>query len=437
MKLNDLSSYWMPFTVNRQFKAAPRMIVGAQGMYFQTDDGREILDGTAGLWCSNAGHGQPRIVEAIQQQAAKLDYAPPFQMGSPAQFELANRLVDLAPEGFGQVFYCNSGSEAVETALKTALAWQRARGEGTRTRLVGRERGYHGINFGGISVGGIVGNRAMFGALLAGVDHLRHTHDPQRNLFTQGVPEHGADLADDLERLVQLHGAQTIAACIVEPIACSTGVLVPPRGYLERLRSICDRHGILLIFDEVITGFGRLGTPFAAQRFGVTPDIITMAKGLTNGTVPMGGILVREGIYETICAAAAEGAVELPHGYTYSGHPLACAAALASLDVYREEGLFERAAGLEPLWQEAVHSLRGLAPIVDIRNLGLIAGIELEAGPNGPGTRAFEIYRRCWEEGVLIRVTGDIIALSPPLIIEEGQVAHIVDTLRRIIAQVD
>ncbi|RKF21228.1 aspartate aminotransferase family protein [Altericroceibacterium spongiae] len=437
MSVNDLSSYWMPFTANRQFKAAPRMIVGAQGLYFQTSDGREILDSTAGLWCSNAGHGHPHIVEAIQTQAADLDYAPPFQMGTPIQFALASRLVGMAPESFGQVFYCNSGSEAVETALKIALAYQRARGEGTRTRLIGRERGYHGINFGGISVGGIVGNRAMFGAMLAGVDHLRHTHDPERNRYSQGMPAHGADLADDLERMVALHGAHTIAACIVEPVACSTGVLVPPAGYLQRLREICDRHGIVLIFDEVITGFGRLGTPFAAQRFGVTPDIITMAKGLTNGTVPMGGVLTRGDIYDTLCEAAAAGAIELPHGYTYSGHPLACAAAMATLDVYQKDGLFERAAAIEPYWQNAIHSLRGTRHVTDIRNLGIIAGIELEAGPEGPGTRGFEVYRRCWEAGVLIRVTGDIVALSPPLTVEEHHIDRMVETLRDTLSSVD
>ncbi len=437
MSANDLSSYWMPFTANRQFKASPRMIVAADGMYFRSSDGRDVLDGTAGLWCSNAGHGDPRIVKAIQSQAATLDYAPPFQMGTPIQFDLANRLIGMAPEGFGQVFYCNSGSEAVETALKIALAYQRARGEGTRTRLIGRERGYHGINFGGISVGGIVGNRAMFGVMLAGVDHLRHTHDPERNGFTKGMPAYGAELADDLERMVALHGPQTIAACIVEPVACSTGVLVPPTGYLERLRDICDRHGILLIFDEVITGFGRLGAQFGAQRFGVTPDIITMAKGLTNGTVPMGGVLVRSGVYETMCDAAAAGAIELPHGYTYSGHPLACAAAMATLDVYEEDGLFERAAAIEPYWQDAVHSLRDAPHVLDIRNLGIIAAIELEAGPHGPGTRTYEIYQRCWEAGLLIRATGDIIALSPPLIVQETQIDQIVETLRTMLGAVD
>jgi len=437
MSANDLSGYWMPFTSNRQFKAAPRMIVGADGMYFRSSDGRDVLDGTAGLWCSNAGHGHPHIVSAIRNQAAALDYAPPFQMGTPIQFELANRLIGMAPEGFGQVFYTNSGSESVETALKIALAYQRARGEGTRTRLIGRERGYHGINFGGISVGGIVGNRQMFGAMLAGVDHIRHTHDPERNLFSKGMPAYGAELADDLERLVALHGAQTIAACIVEPVACSTGVLVPPQGYLERLRAICDKHGIVLIFDEVITGFGRVGDAFASQRFGVTPDIITTAKGLTNGAVPMGAVLTRGAIYETMLDAAAEGAIELPHGYTYSGHPLACAAAMATLDVYHDDGLFERAAKIEPYWEAAVHRLRDAPHVTDIRNFGLIAGIELAAGPNGPGTRGFDVYKRCWEAGVLIRVTGDIIALSPPLTIQESQIDLIVETLREMLDTTD
>ncbi|BBC73999.1 aspartate aminotransferase family protein [Altererythrobacter sp. B11] len=413
------------------------MIVGAEGMYFRGQDGREVLDGTSGLWCSNIGHLHPRIVSAIREQAASLDFAPPFQMAVPRQFELANRLLGFAPPEFGQVFYCNSGSEAVETALKIALAYQRARGEGARTRLIGRERGYHGINFGGISVGGIVGNRAMFGAMLAGVDHIRHTHDPERNAFSRGMPAHGAELADDLERLVALHGAGTIAACIVEPVACSTGVLVPPVGYLARLREICDRHGIILIFDEVITGFGRVCAPFGAQRFDVVPDMITMAKGLTNGAVPMGGVLIRGGIYETICDAAAEGTIELPHGYTYSGHPLACAAALAALDVYQEEGLFERAAQIEPYWEEAVHSLADARYVTDIRNIGLIAGIELAAGPAGPGKRAYEVFRRCWEAGVLIRVTGDIIALSPPLVIETAQIDQIIETLRAVLDTAD
>jgi beta-alanine--pyruvate transaminase len=437
MKSSDLTGYWMPFTDNRQFKAAPRMIVSAEGMYFQTDDGRSILDATAGLWCSNVGHGHPHIVDAIVSQARALDFAPPFQMGTPSQFELAKRILDIAPEDFSQVFYSNSGSEAVETALKIALAYHRARGEGSRNRLIGRERGYHGVNFGGISVGGIVTNRAMFGTMLPGVDHLRHTHQPALNAFSKGLPEHGVELADDLERLIALHGSGTIAACIVEPVACSTGVLVPPQGYLGRLRDICDRHGILLIFDEVITGFGRVGAPFATQRFGVAPDLITMAKGLTNGTVPMGGTLVRSGIYETILSVAGQGAIELPHGYTYSGHPLACAAALATLEIYQQEGLFQRAAEIESVWEDAVHSLSDLTHVADIRNFGIIAGIELESRPGAVGRRAFEVYLRCWDDGVLIRTTGDTIALSPPLIIEEAQINNLISILRKNISIVD
>ncbi len=435
-RTNDLSSYWMPFTANRQFKASPRMLIQADGMYYTSDDGRRILDGTAGLWCSNAGHNNARIVTAIQRQAAELDYAPPFQIGHPQAFELASRLLQMAPDGFGQVFFCNSGSEAVESALKLALAYHRARGEGARTRLIGRERGYHGVGFGGISVGGIVGNRKMFGHLLAGVDHLSHTYLPQLNGITRGMPAHGAELADDLERLVALHDASTIAAVIVEPIACSTGVLVPPVGYLERLREICDRHGILLIFDEVITAFGRVGAAFAAERFGVTPDIITMAKGLTNGAVPMGAMMSRAAIYDTIVEAAATGAIEFAHGYTYSAHPLACAAALATLDVYREYGLFERAASLEGYWEDRLHELADAPFVRDIRNFGLIGAVELEPMPGAAGTRGYEVFRRCFEAGVLVRVTGDIVALSPPLIIDTDQIDHIMSTLRAVLEDV-
>ena len=427
---NDLSSYWMPFTANRQYKAAPRQLVAADGMYYTTDDGRSILDATAGLWCCNAGHNDPRIVEAIRTQAGTLDFAPPFQMGHPKAFELAARLTGMAPPGFEQVFFCNSGSEAVDTALKIALAYHRVRGEGSRTRLIGRERGYHGVGFGGISVGGMVGNRKMFGTMLGGVDHLRHTHLPDRNLFSRGQPGHGADLADDLERLVQLHDASTIAAVIVEPIACSTGVLVPPRHYLERLRAICDRHDIILIFDEVITGFGRVGAGFAAQRFGVTPDIITMAKGLTNGAVPMGGVLVQGLIHDTIVDAAPADAIEFAHGYTYSAHPLACAAALATLDVYRDDELFDRSSMLEFPWQDRLHSLAGEPGVVDIRNFGLIGAIELASQAGAPGACGYAAYLRCFEAGLLVRVTGDTIALSPPLVISEQQIDHAVETIR-------
>jgi beta-alanine--pyruvate transaminase len=430
---NDMTAYWMPFTGNRSFKADPRLLAEAKGMHYRTSEGRSVLDATAGLWCCNAGHGHPRIVEAIQRQASAMDYAPPFQMGHPAAFELADRLIALAPAGYGSVFFCNSGSEAVDSALKIALAYHRAAGNASRTRLIGRERGYHGVGFGGISVGGMVANRKQFGHLLAGVDHLRHTHDPERNRFSRGLPLHGAELADDLERLVQLHDASTIAAVIVEPVACSTGVLPPPVGYLQRLRQICDRHGILLIFDEVITGFGRLGGNFAADRYGVTPDMITMAKGLTNGCVPMGGVMVRSAIYDAIVDSAPEGAIELFHGYTYSAHPLACAAALASLDVYRDERLFERVVDLEPYWEEGLHGLRDARHVADLRNAGLIGAIELEPRPGKPGARAFEAFRACYERGLLVRVTGDTIALSPPFIIERDQIDEVFATLRSVL----
>jgi len=430
-----LDAYWMPFTANRQFKKAPRLLQRAEGMHYWTDDGRQILDGVAGLWCVNAGHARAKIVQAIQAQAAEMDYAPPFQMGHPKAFELADRLAKLAPAGLNRVFFTNSGSESVETALKIALAYHRARGDGTRTRLLGRERGYHGVNFGGISVGGIVANRKAFGSLLTGVDHIRHTHDPARNAFSVGQPAHGAELADDLERLVALHDASTIAAVIVEPVAGSTGVLIPPQGYLQRLRDICDRHGILLIFDEVITGFGRTGQPFAAQTFGVTPDLITTAKGITNGAVPMGAVFVQQAIHDAFMNGP-EHLIELFHGYTYSAHPLACAAGLATLDTYADEGLLTRAGELEGHFAAAVHSLRDCANVIDIRNIGLVGGIELAPRPGEPGKRAFEVFLDCYERGVLIRTTGDTIALSPPLIIAPGQIDQIVDTLRGAINRV-
>ncbi|KRB49474.1 MAG: aspartate aminotransferase family protein [Pseudomonadota bacterium] len=432
---NDLEAYWLPFTANRAFKAAPKMLMSADGMYYQTNDGRQILDAVSGLWCSNAGHNRRKIVEAIQKQAANLDFAPQFQLAHSMAFELSSRLVAMAPAGFSQVFYCNSGSEAADSALKIALAYHRARGEAGRTRLIGRERGYHGVGFGGISVGGIPANRRTFGTLLPGVDHLRHTLDIERNGFSRGLPEHGVELADDLERLVALHDASTIAAVIVEPVAGSTGVLPPPAGYLQRLRKICDQHGILLIFDEVITGFGRLGTPFGADWFGVTPDMITIAKGVTNGAVPMGGVITREGIFDAI-ADASNGGIELFHGYTYSGHPLACAAAMATLDVYEEEGLFQRCADISPHFEDQVHSLRGVAHVTDIRNLGLMAAIELASRPGAPGARATEVFNRCFDKGVLVRVTGDVIALSPPFIVELAQIDHIVETLREAIGAV-
>jgi len=428
---NDLSAFWMPFTANRQFKKAPRMFVSADRMYYKTADGREVLDGTAGLWCCNAGHNRPKIVEAIRAQAGELDYAPAFQMGHPKAFELASAIRDMAPKGMEHVFFTNSGSESVETALKIALAYHRARGEGSRTRLIGRERGYHGVNFGGISVGGIVNNRKYFGSLLTGVDHLPHTHLTE-NAWSKGQPEHGAHLADELEDIVTLHGAETIAAVIVEPMAGSTGVLLPPKGYLERLREITAKHGILLIFDEVITGFGRLGASFAADHFGVQPDLITTAKGLTNGVIPMGAVLATAQIHDAFMQGP-EHVIELFHGYTYSGNPIASAAGLATLETYREEGLFERAAELAPYWEDALHALKGTRHVIDIRNMGLIGAVELEPIAGAPTKRAFQAFLDCYEKGVLIRTTGDIIAMSPPLIIEKAHIDQLIGTLREVL----
>lgn len=428
---NDLDAFWMPFTANRHFKAAPRLFVGAKDMHYTTSDGRQVLDGTSGLWCCNAGHCRPKITEAIQRQVAELDYAPAFQMSHPSAFELASRVAELAPDGLEHVFYTNSGSEAVDTALKIALAYHRVRGEGTRTRLIGRERGYHGVGFGGISVGGIVNNRRFFGTALGGVDHLPHTHIPE-NQFTKGQPEHGANLADDLERIVALHGAETIAAVIVEPMAGSTGVLLPPKGYLQKLREITKKHGILLIFDEVITGFGRLGTAFAAQFYGVTPDMITCAKGLTNGVIPMGAVLTSAEIHDAFMTGP-DHAIELFHGYTYSGNPVACAAGLATLETYREEGLFQRTADLAPYWQDALHSLKGKPNVIDIRNQGLVGAIELAPMDGAPGKRAFDAFLRAYDAGILIRVTGDIIALSPPLIISQAQIDELIGTLGAVL----
>jgi len=432
---NDLSAFWMPFTANRQFKQAPRMLVAAKDMHYTAADGRKVLDGTAGLWCVNAGHCRPKITEAIQRQAGELDYAPAFQMGHPVVFELANRLVDLAPKGMDHVFFTNSGSESVETALKIALAYHRVKGEGSRTRLIGRERGYHGVNFGGISVGGIVSNRKMFGTLLTGVDHLPHTHLPAKNSFARGVPEHGTDLADELERIVALHDASTIAAVIVEPVAGSTGVLIPPKGYLQRLRDICTKHGILLIFDEVITGFGRLGTPFAADYFGVVPDIMTTAKGVSNGVVPMGAVFVKKEIHDAFMTGP-EHLIEFFHGYTYSGNPIASAAALGTLDTYKEEGLLTRGAELAPYWEEALHSLKDAPNVIDIRNIGLVGAIELQPIAGEPTKRAFSAFVKAFERGCLIRTTGDIIALSPPLIITKGQIDELIDHVREVIEMV-
>ena len=430
-----MDAFWMPFTANRQFKKNPRMLASAKGMHYTTTDGREILDGTAGLWCCNAGHGRERIIDAVSRQVATMDFAPTFQIGHPLPFELAERLAALAPDPLKHVFFTNSGSESVDTALKIALAYQRVRGEGQRTRLIGREKGYHGVGFGGISVGGMVNNRKFFGPLLPGVDHLRHTLDLERNAFSRGLPVHGAELADDLERLVQLHDASTIAAVIVEPIAGSAGVVLPPEGYLKRLREICDKHGILLIFDEVITGFGRVGGPFAAQRFEVTPDLMTTAKGLTNGCVPMGAVFVSNRVHDAFMQGP-EGMIDLFHGYTYSGHPLACAAALAALDIYEEEKLFDQAIELGQYWEDAIHSLKELPNVIDIRNFGLVGAIELSARDGQPGARAYDVLTKCFhEKGLLVRTTGDVIAVSPPLILERNHIDQIFSRLAEAIRE--
>jgi beta-alanine--pyruvate transaminase len=417
----------MPFTPNRAFKADPRMVVRAEGMFYYTPDGRAVLDGTSGLWCCAAGHGRTRIVEAIQRAAAELDYATTFNLGHPLAFEFANRLGQILPDGLDRIFFTNSGSESADTALKIALAYQQARGKAGKYRLIGREKGYHGTNFGGISVGGIVRNRRTYGPMVVGVDHLPHTLDVARNAFSRGLPKHGIEFADALERLVQLHDASTIAAVIVEPVAGSAGVIIPPQGYLQRLRELCTKHDILLIFDEVITGFGRLGAPFASHYFGVKPDILTMAKAITNAAVPMGAVAASREIYDTILANS-QMPIELFHGYTSSGHPLACAAGIAALDTYQEEGLFERAAELAPYWEDAIHSLRGEPHVVDIRNLGLIGGVEL--APRADGGRAGEIFRKCFDAGLFIRFTGDVLAFSPPLIVQTAQIDQIVDTVR-------
>ena len=425
---NNLDAFWMPYTDNRYFKAHPRMLARAEGMSYFTPEGREVLDATAGLWCCNAGHGRREITEAIQRQAAVLDFAPTFQLGHPIAFEAAARLAEMLPEGLDRVFFTNSGSESADTALKIALAYHKARGEGGRTRLIGRERGYHGVGFGGMSVGGIGPNRKQFGALLPYVDHLPHTHGIEGNRWSRGQPEEGAARADALESLVALHGAETIAAVMVEPVAGSTGVLVPPRGYLERLREICTKHGILLIFDEVITGFGRLGTNFGAERLGVVPDIMTMAKGLTNAAVPMGAVAVQDEVYRALTEGA-PGGIELFHGYTYSGHPLAAAAAIATMELHRSDDLPGRARAIETEWQDAAHSMRDLPHVTDVRDFGLIAGIEMEPRPGAAGQRALDVFRRCFDDGVLVRVTGDIVALSPPLIVERPHMDRIFGTL--------
>ncbi|MBX3454542.1 aspartate aminotransferase family protein [Ferrovibrio sp.] len=433
---NDLDSWWMPFTANRQFKANPRLLVGAKDMHYISHDGRRVLDGCAGLWCVNAGHNRDSIVKAVQAQAAEMDFAPSFQMGHPKAFEFAARLANLAPGDLNHVFFANSGSEAVDTALKIALAYHRARGDGARTRLIGRERGYHGVGFGGISVGGIVANRKVFGPMLAGVDHLPHTHSLKDMAFSRGLPDWGAHLAEDLERIVALHDASTIAAVIVEPVAGSTGVLPPPKGYLKRLREICDKHGILLIFDEVITGFGRLGSAFAAETFGVLPDLMTTAKGLTNAAVPAAAVFTRKHVHDAFMQGP-EHMIELFHGYTYSAHPLACAAGLATLDVYRDEGLFENAKALSPYWEDGVHSLKGTRNVIDLRNVGIMAAVELAPRPDAPTKRGYDVFVKCFERGLLVRLTGDTIALSPPLILTKAHIDEAFGILREVITSVD
>jgi beta-alanine--pyruvate transaminase len=434
-KPQSMSSFWMPFTNNRDFKASPRLLVSAAGMYYKDVDGNAILDGTAGLWCVPCGHAQPRIVAAVSEMVGQLDFAPTFQMGHPAAFDLAEQLMDYTGHKFGHVFYTNSGSEAVDTALKIALAYHKARGEGGRTRLIGRERGYHGVGFGGLSVGGIGPNRKNFGPLLPGVDHLPHTHNLLKNAFSRGEPDFGVELADELERIVALHDPSTIAAVIIEPVSGSTGVLVPPKGYLKRLREITSKYGILLIFDEVITGFGRLTTPFAADYFEVEPDMITTAKGITNGTVPMGAVFSKKFIHEAFMDAPP--GIELAHGYTYSGHPLACAAGIATLQVFKEEGVLENAKAIQPYWEDAVHALRGLPHVIDIRSVGLVAGIELESIPGKPGARAYAAFKQAFADGVLIRVTGDIIALSPPLILEKKHIDELFGKLAAVLKNLD
>jgi len=431
----DLDAFWMPFTANRQFKGQPRLLAKAEGMHYWTPEGREVLDAVAGLWCVNAGHGRREITDAVTKQIGTMDFAPTFQMGHPIAFELASRLAAIAPPSMDRVFFTNSGSESVDTALKIAIAYHRARGQGQRTRLIGREKGYHGVGFGGMSVGGMVNNRKFFAsAMLPSVDHLQHTLDIGHNAFSRGLPHWGMHLANDLERLIALHDASTIAAVIVEPIGGSAGVILPPTGYLKRLREICDKHDILLIFDEVITGFGRIGKPFAAQAFDVTPDIMTTAKGLTNGAIPMGAVFAQRKIYDAFMQGP-ENAIELFHGYTYSAHPVACAAALATLDIYQRDGLLTRAATLGSEWEEALHAIRGTPHVIDIRNYGLIGAVDLEPRAGKSGARAFEVFLKCFDKGVLIRVTGDTVALSPPLIIESKQIARIMETLAEAIRE--
>ena len=440
VKLPDLSHYWVPFTANRQFKAMPRLFKAAKGHYFTTLDDRQVLDGTAGLWCTPAGHARPEIAAAVSKQLLTLDYAPAFQSSHPLAFEAATRLAEYMPAGLDRIFFTGSGSESADTALKIALAYHRVCGNPLRNKMIGRERGYHGVNFGGISVGGIAGNRKAFGNALSGVDHIRHPLDIAKNAFTHGIPEDGGvALANEFEaRILTLHDPSTIAALIVEPIQGSAGVLLPPAGYLKRLREICTKHGILLIFDEVITGFGRLGTKFGADYFDVSPDILLCAKGLTNGVVPMGAVAVKREIYDAFMEKSPAGAIELPHGYTYSAIPIACAAAITTLDIFAAEKLENRAAGLSAYFEAAAHSLKGLPMVRDIRNLGLVAGIEFEQfidknGVGKLGAFSFAVYLKCYELGLHVRYTGDIIAISPPLTIEKTEIDRIFNTLAEAI----
>ena len=425
------SAFWMPFTANRKFASQPKMIEGGEGMYYTTEDGRQIIDGTAGLWCCNAGHSRPEIVEAVSSQIKKLDYAPSFQLGHPKAFELAERLVALSPATLDHVFFTNSGSESVDTALKIALAYQQLRGKGQKQRLIGREKGYHGTGFGGISVGGLGNNKRFFGTALP-TDHLPHTLNPE-NAFSRGLPEANKNQLAELEAIVALHDASTIAAVIVEPVVGSAGVIVPPKGYLKKLRELCTAHDILLIFDEVITAFGRIGSAFAAQEFEVLPDIITTAKALTSGVIPMGAVFVSDEIHETFMKGP-ENAIELFHGYTYSGHPVAAAAALACLDIYEKEKLFEHSKAISTHFEDAAHGLANCANVKDVRNYGLMAAIELNSAPSGVGTRAFDVFNKCFfEKDILVRVTGDVIALSPPLIASEQEITQLFSKLAEAI----
>jgi|TARA_B100001175_G_scaffold218826_1_gene186161 beta-alanine--pyruvate transaminase len=432
----NLDNYWLPFTPNKKFKANPRLLTSAKGMYYKTDDDREVLDGIAGLWCTNAGHCHPKIVEAVQNQVAELDYATAFNMSHPKAFELAEKISSLTPEGLDRIFYGNSGSEAVETAMKVALAYHASKGEGQRTKFIGREKGYHGVNFGGVSVGGLTPNRKSFGPLLPGIDHMPHTWDVEHMAFSKGQPEWGLHLADELEKILMLQDPSTVAAVIIEPVTGSGGVIVPPKGYLERIREICTKHNVLLIFDEVITGFGRLGCCFAANRFDVRPDMITMAKGLTSAMIPMSAVAFDNSIYDQLMEGP-EAMIELFHGYTYSGHPVACAAGIATLDVYEEEGLFDNAKAMEPHFEEAIHSLKGLNQVIDIRNIGLMGAIHF--GSNGlPATEfAAKVFQHCYDNNVLVRYSGEFLVLSPSLIVEQTHIEKIIEALKTAIQSVN